>query len=71
MAKKMSKKRTPARPARSPKAGRPPQERAAPSRVKSRRRSATVAVRKDTELKQTDAGTQVRWGANQRRPQKV
>lgn len=69
----MPKRKTaaPGQPARSPKAGRPPGKGAAPSRGKGRRRSATVAVKKDTELKQSDAGTQLRWGANQRRPTKV
>ena len=36
-----------------------------------RRRSATTAVNKGTTLLQTDRGTQLVWGGNQPRPQKV
>ena len=39
--------------------------------VARRRRSATVAVKKDTTMLQTDAGTKVVWGANQKRPSKT
>lgn len=58
---------------RSPKAPRPPGGITAAERpaTKRRRRSATVALRKDSTLVQTDAGTKVAWGANQRRPSKL
>ena len=36
-----------------------------------RRRSAATAVSKGTTLLQTDQGTQLVWGGNQPRPQKV
>ena len=36
-----------------------------------RRRSAATAVNKGTTLLQTDRGTQLVWGGNQARPQKV
>ncbi len=36
-----------------------------------RRRSASTAVSKGTTLLQTDQGTQLVWGGNQPRPQKV
>jgi hypothetical protein len=36
-----------------------------------RRRSAATKVKKDTTLLQTDQGTQLVWGGNQPRPQKV
>jgi hypothetical protein len=36
-----------------------------------RRRSAATAVNKGTTLLQTDRGTQLVWGGNQPRPQKV
>ena len=68
----MAKKKTRATKERSPKAGRPPA--AKPStrpQVARRRRSATVAVKKDTTMLQTDAGTKVVWGANQKRPSKT
>jgi len=39
--------------------------------VARRKRSATVGVKKDTTLLQTDAGTKVLWGANQKRPSKT
>lgn len=49
-------------PARSKKAGRPPLEPALPPRVRRRRRTAHVAVRKDTMLSQAAEGPRVRWG---------
>jgi len=67
----MAKKKPARATARSPKAGKPPAKSATSSQAKRRRRSATTAVKKDTMLMQTDRGTQVRWGANQRRPSKV
>lgn len=56
---------------RSPKAGRPPAKTAGKKQVARRARRATVAVKKGTTMLQTDAGTQVTWGANQKRPQKT
>jgi hypothetical protein len=56
---------------RSRKAGRPAAEQRARPQVERRRRSAKVAVKKDAKMMQSDAGTQVVWGANQRRPSKV
>jgi hypothetical protein len=66
-----AKRKTPARTGRSPKAGRPPAGKTAQrSQVERRKRSATAAVKKDTTVLQSDAGTQVVWGANQVRPTK-
>jgi hypothetical protein len=48
---------------RSPKAGRPPREGAAPPRVRRRRKTAHTAVRKDTMLMQAAEGPRARWGA--------
>jgi len=66
-----AKRKTQGSTSRSPKAGRPavakPSKRA---QVERRKRSATAAVKKGTTLLQTDAGTEVVWGANQRRPTK-
>jgi hypothetical protein len=67
----MAKKKTSAAKKRSAKAGRPPAEKSATRpQVTRRKRSATVAVKKDTTMLQSDAGTEVVWGANQRRPTK-
>jgi hypothetical protein len=65
------RKVTPRATGRSSKA---PRSRAASAQrpaVKRRRRSAAAAVKKDTTVMQTDAGTKLLWGANQRRPSKV
>jgi len=56
---------------RSPKAGRPPGGPEVRPQAKRRQRSAAVAVKKGTILLQTDQGTRVAWGANQRRKGKV
>jgi hypothetical protein len=65
-------KKTKATRKRSPKAGRPPEgDRPLPARVSRRRKTATVSVKKKTTMLQTDAGTKVLWGANQRRPTKT
>jgi len=67
----MAKKKTRATKNRSAKAGRPPAAKPATRpQVARRKRSATVAVKKDTTMLQSDAGTAVVWGANQRRPTK-
>jgi hypothetical protein len=49
-------------PARSPKAGRPPETIVAPPRVQRRRRTAHTAVRKDTMIRQSADGPRVLWG---------
>ena len=68
----MAKKKTRATKSRSAKAGRRPAAKPATRpQVARRKRSATVAVKKDTTLLQTDAGTKVLWGANQKRPSKT
>ena len=56
---------------RSSKAGRPPTDAKARPQARRRQRSATGAVKKDATLAQTDRGTKVLWGANQRRPSRV
>ena len=50
------------RPARSAKAGRPPEEVVSPPRVRRRQKSARVAVRKDTTLFEAAEGPRVIWG---------
>lgn len=55
---------------RSKKAGRPPVEAASRPQVERRRKTARAAVKKDTMLLQTDAGTQVVWAGSQPKPQK-
>ena len=67
----MAKKQTRATKSRSAKAGRPPMKSATRPQAARRKRSATVAVKKDTTMLQTDAGTKVLWGANQKRPSKA
>lgn len=47
---------------RSPKAGRPPEERVAAPRVRRRRKTARAAVRKDTMILQAAEGPRVLWG---------
>jgi hypothetical protein len=49
-------------PARSAKAGRPPQESVSTPRVRRRQKTAHGAVRKDTMLLQAGAGPRVLWG---------
>ena len=56
---------------RSKKAGRPPTAPTARPQARRRQRSATTAVKKDGMRMQTDQGTKVLWGANQRRPTRV
>lgn len=56
---------------RSKKAGRPPAGPTARPQARRRQRSATTAVKKDGMRMQTDQGTKVLWGANQRRPTRV
>jgi hypothetical protein len=68
----MAKKKTRATKSRSTKAGRPPAVKpATPPQVARRKRSATVAVKKDTTMLQTDVGTKVLWGSKQKRPSKT
>ena len=56
---------------RSKKAGRPPTASTARPQARRRQPSATTAVKKDGMRMQTDQGTKVLWGANQRRPTRV
>ena len=56
----MAARKNPFKPARSPKAGRPP-EVAAPS-VRRGQKTAHVAVRKDTMILQAADGPRVIWG---------
>jgi hypothetical protein len=58
----MARRRKGFQPARSPKAGRPPEEIISPPRVRRRQKTAHAAVRKDTMLLQTDDGPRVVWG---------
>jgi len=46
---------------RSRKAGRPPELRAVPARVRRRQRSARAAFRKDTTIHQAAEGPRVVW----------
>lgn len=48
-------------PARSAKAGRPPQEAVSSPRVRRRSKTAYGAVKKDSMLLQTDDGPRVQW----------
>lgn len=50
------------RAARSPKAGRPPEESVSSPRVKRREKTAHTAVRKDTMILQAPDGPRVVWG---------
>ena len=67
----MAKRKTQAAGKRSKKAGQPPKAAATRLQVKRRQRSASAAVKKGTTMLQTDQGTKVAWGANQRRPTKI
>ena len=58
----MSQGKPPVRGPRSAKAGRPPEDVRAPARVQRRRKSAHVAVRKDTTLYEAPAGPRVLRG---------
>jgi hypothetical protein len=49
--------------ARSPKAGRPPDLRVMPGRVRRRQRSARTAFRKDTTIHQAAEGPRAIWAA--------
>jgi len=46
---------------RSSKAGRPPESRAVPARVRRRQKSARAAFRKDTTIHQAAEGPRVVW----------
>ena len=50
-------------PARSKKAGQPPEQPPIAPRVRRRQKTATAAVRKDTMLLQTAQDTRARWPA--------
>jgi hypothetical protein len=55
---------------RSPKAGKPPREIAASPQVRRRRKTATVAVKKDTMLSQAADGPRVRWAVGKPKEKK-
>jgi hypothetical protein len=59
----MPRQRSPIQPARSAKAGQPPEQRAIAPRVRRRQKTATAAVRKDTMLLQPAGDTRARWPA--------
>ena len=59
----MPRQRNPIQPARSKKAGRPPEQRSIAPRVRRRQKTATAAVRKDTMLLQPAQDTRARWPA--------
>jgi hypothetical protein len=59
-----ARKKTVGNARRSPKAGRPPQTKARPARVKRRTKSATVAVKKDTTLVQSERDPRARWSGS-------
>lgn len=58
------------RQSRSPKAGRPPVEVVSSPQVGRRRKTAHVAVRKDTMLSQAADGPRVRWAAGKPKEKK-
>jgi len=55
---------------RSSKAGRPPETRAVPARVRRRQKSAHAAFRKDTTIHQAAEGPRVVWGVTKPRIKK-
>jgi hypothetical protein len=57
----MASKRGASRPS-SPKAGRSPGWPVAPARVRRRRKTARIAVRKDTTLFEASEGPRILWG---------
>lgn len=48
---------------RSPKAGKPPEERPGPARVRRRQKTVTVAIKKGSTVMQTEHGPRVMRGA--------
>ena len=60
---KSARRRTPL-PARSPKAGRPPEERVVAPRVRRRQKSASAAYSKGTTLHQPTRGSRANWPAS-------
>lgn len=58
----MASDRGPAKPPRSPKAGRPAERSVAPARVRRRQKTARTAVRKDTTLFEAAEGPRILWG---------
>jgi hypothetical protein len=59
---KKPRAKIPLTPPRSPKAGRPPEDRAVPPRVRRRQKTAHAAVKKDTMMLQAAEGPRVLWG---------
>ena len=60
----MPRQRSPIQPARSKKAGRPPEARAEIPRVRRRQKTAKAAVRKDTMILQPTYEPRARWPAS-------
>jgi len=58
----MTSERGPAKPPRSPKAGRPAERSVAPARVRRRLKTARTAVRKDATLFEAAEGPRILWG---------
>jgi hypothetical protein len=69
--RRKSERREPgSRPARSPKAGKPPHEVASSPQLRRRRKSAIAAVKKDTMLSLAAEGPRVRWAAGKPKEKK-
>ena len=60
---RQARARSARKPGRSAKAGRPPDLRAMPARVRRRQRSAVAAFRKDTTIHQAAEGPRAIWAA--------
>ena len=60
----MPRQDAPLRPARSKKAGRPPEPQPVAPRVRRRQKTATAAGRKDTTLFQSAQDPRARWPAS-------
>jgi len=60
---KSARRKTPL-PARSPKAGRPPEDRVLAPRVRRRQKSARAAFSKGTTLHQAPKGSRAAWPAS-------
>src|SRR5262249_6898652 len=63
----MARRKPPLSGRRSPKAGHPPEETTLSTRVRRRRKTAHVAVRKDTTVFQTPEGPRKPWRRARRR----
>jgi hypothetical protein len=63
MARAEKTRRSVKKPARSPKAGRPPDLQAMPARVRRSQKTARAAFRKDTTIHQAAQGPRAIWAA--------